>query len=92
MSGAARLNATNGIGSLGMKIILAIVAAILLSFSVASFAFAPKPITLTPPSVPVPASFFGMHIHHMVFPSGTERLTLRGRACRFRSGDCGTPK
>ena len=75
MPGAAGLDAAHGIGSFGMKIILAIAAATLLSFAVASFAFAPKPITLTPPSVPVPASLFGMHIHHMVFPSGTERLT-----------------
>jgi hypothetical protein len=39
------------------------------------FAFAPKPTTLTPPSDPVPASFFGMHIHHMVSLHGTDRLT-----------------
>ncbi len=39
------------------------------------FAFALKPTTLTPPSVPVPASLFGMHIHYMVSPKGTDQLT-----------------
>jgi hypothetical protein len=53
-----------------MKTLPAIAAAVILLS-----AFAPKPVKLTPPSVPVPASLFGMHIHHMVFPYGTERLT-----------------
>jgi len=34
-----------------------------------------KPVSLTPPSQPIPASFFGMHIHHMVSPNGKEPLT-----------------
>ncbi len=39
------------------------------------FAIPPRPITLTAPSTPVPASFFGMHIHHMVSPYLTNPLT-----------------
>jgi hypothetical protein len=35
----------------------------------------PAPVTLQPPSVPVAATFFGMHIHHMVSPNGTDPLT-----------------
>ncbi len=30
---------------------------------------------LVPPSRPIPRSFFGMHIHHMVSPNGTSPLT-----------------
>ena len=91
MPRTAGLDAADGIGSFGMKIILAMAAAILLSFAVASFAFAPKQIALTPPSEPVPASLFGMHIHHMVIPNGTERLTP-WPGVPVPSGDCGTPK
>lgn len=30
---------------------------------------------ILPPSQPIPSSFFGMHIHHMVSPNGTSPLT-----------------
>ncbi len=39
------------------------------------FATPSKPLTLTPPPVPVPASLFGMHIHHMVSRNGSDPLT-----------------
>jgi len=54
-----------------MKIVCTGVAA-LLAFV---FAAPPRPIALTPPAAPVPASLFGMHIHYMVSPSRTDRLT-----------------
>jgi hypothetical protein len=39
------------------------------------FTASPAPVNLQPPSVPVPTTFFGMHIHHMVSPNGTDPLT-----------------
>ncbi len=39
------------------------------------FAAPVKTITLTPPATPVPPSLFGMHIHHMVSPNGSDPLT-----------------
>ena len=69
MSLTAWINPSNGFGLVGM-IKLPIVAGLLLMF-----ASSPAPMNLQPPAEPVPATYFGMHIHHMVFPSGTEPLT-----------------
>ena len=62
------LHAANGFRLTGMRT-LSIIAAL-----VPLFAFALKPMTLTPPSAPVPASLFGMPIHYVVSPKGTDRL------------------
>jgi Glycosyl hydrolases family 39 len=69
MSGSAQLYPTNGPSSVGMKAFQIFAAFVLLSAS------PPKPISLSPPQVPVPASLFGMHIHHMVSPNGADPLT-----------------
>jgi len=73
----ARLHSADGFGFVGMKTRATIVASALFFFLAVAIAvaFALKPMTLTPPSVPVPASLFGMHIHYMVTPKGNDRLT-----------------
>ena len=63
-----------------MKIILAMAAAILLSFAVASFAFAPKQIALTPPSEPVPATVWHAHSSHGFSQWNRATNSVAGRA------------
>ena len=90
----ARLHSADGFGFgfVEMKTRATIVASALFFFLAVAIAvaFGLKPITLTPPSVPVPASLFGMHIHYMVTPKGNDRLTpwpsVQVRKCRRSSG------
>ena len=49
---------------------LATLAAIVLAFG-----FASTPITIAPPTVPIPASLFGMHVHYVVVPNSAGLVT-----------------
>jgi hypothetical protein len=67
VSRRARLHA-DGFGSIQMKILMIFAVSLL-------FVFAPKPVTFTPPTVAIPASLFGMHIHYVVVPNRTGQVT-----------------
>jgi Glycosyl hydrolases family 39 len=70
MSRSARFQSVDGFGIVRMKTLQILSLSMFLIFASAN-----KPIALTPPSTPIPASLFGMHIHHMVSLHGTDRLT-----------------
>ena len=49
--------------------------ALLFALITIPLAFTTDKSQLVPPSTPIAPSFFGMHIHHMVSPNGTDPLT-----------------